>query len=50
MMDLTATVCFSVFANYIYRFIKTKEKHYLLLSAVLFVIGVMAVIRFAMGH
>lgn len=50
MMDLTATVCFSVFANHIYRFIKTKEKHYLLLSAVLFVIGVIAVIRFTMGH
>lgn len=50
MMDLTATVCFSVFANHIYRFIKTKERYYLLLAAVLFCIGVIATIRFTMGH
>lgn len=50
IMDLTATVGFSVSANFIYRFVRTKEKRYLLLSAVLLCVGVISTIRFAMGH
>lgn len=50
MMDLTATVCFSVCANHVYRFIKTKEKKYLFIAVVLLSIGVIAAIRFMMGH
>ena len=50
MMDLTATVCISVFANHIYRFIKTNEMQYLIIGMIMFCVAVMATIRFAMGH
>lgn len=50
MMDLTATVSISVFAGFFYRFIKTKERPYFLLSVVMLAVAVMATVRFAMGH
>lgn len=50
MMDLTATVCFAVFANHTYRFIKTKDKHYLFFAFIMICVVIMATIRFMMGH
>ena len=50
MMDLCATVCGSVCAAMTYRFIKTREKTYLMLAVITFAVMVAAVIRFAMGH
>lgn len=50
MMDLTATVSFSVSANFVYRFVKTKEKSYLFLSVVMIAVGIVSTIRFFMGH
>lgn len=50
VMDLSATVCFSVFANRIYFFIKHKEKSDLIIAAIAMVIAVMATIGFFMGH
>lgn len=50
MMDLTATVGFSVLANNVYRFIKTREKQYLVIGLIMLSVTIMATIRFAMGH
>lgn len=50
MMDLCATVSGSVCAAMIYRFIKTKNKEYLLISVITLAITIMAIIRFCMGH
>lgn len=45
IMDLCATVCASVCAGQLYRFIKIKDKGCLLFSIITF-----ALIRFCMGH
>lgn len=50
MMDLSATVCGSVCAGMIYRYIKTRERFFLVLAAVTFIVAVVAAIRFFMGH
>ncbi len=50
MMDLCATVCLSVCAGQIYRYIKLRDKGCLILGIVTFVVAVVAVIRFFMGH
>lgn len=50
MMDLCVTVCASVCAGQIYRFIKTKDRGCLMLAVVSFIISVVALIRFLMGH
>lgn len=50
MMDLTATVSFSVFANQMYRFVRTKERQYLLIAVIMAVVAVIATVRFMMGH
>lgn len=50
MMDLTATVSGSVCAAMTYRFVKTKNKQYLILAIIMFSVAVMAVVRFCMGH
>lgn len=50
MMDLCATVCFSVFAGRIYCFVKTKERFELIMAVITFAAAVMATIRFFMGH
>lgn len=50
MMDLCATVCFSVFVGQLYRFIKTKDKWRLFLAAVTLIFGIIATVRFFMGH
>lgn len=50
MMDLTATVCFSVSANYIYRYVKIRETQYLLIGLLMLCVAIFAAVRFMMGH
>jgi hypothetical protein len=50
MMDLTAIVAGSLCASMTYRVIKTKDKTYLLIAAMMLCVAVMATIRFFMGH
>lgn len=50
IMDLCATVCFSVSVGRLYRFLKTKERFELVMAGIGFVIAVVAAIRFFMGH
>lgn len=50
VMDLCATVCFSVFAGRMYCYIKTKEKHDLVMAIITIATAVVATIRFFMGH
>lgn len=50
MMDLCATVCGSVCAGMVYRFIMTKGKTYLLIATITFIVMIFAIVRFAMGH
>lgn len=50
MMDLCATVCFSVFAGRVYCYRKTRQKFDLVLAAVTLVVAVFATVRFFMGH
>lgn len=49
-MDLCATVGSSVCAGMTYRFIKTKNKGYMIIAMVMFVITVVSIVRFFMGH
>ena len=48
--DLPAICCFSVFANFLYRFIKTKEKSDLFVAVLLLAAAIAATIRFFLGH
>lgn len=50
MMDLTATVSASVCAAMAYRFIKTRNKEHLFLALIMFVVAIVAIVRFVMGH
>ena len=50
MMDLCATVCGSVCAGMAYRFFKTKKTEYCILALITFIVMIVAIIRFAMGH
>lgn len=50
IMDLCCTVCFSVAAGHIYRFVKTREKFYIIIGLVMAVMGVFAGVRYFMGH
>ncbi len=50
IMDLCATVCLSVSAGQIYRFVKTKEKYNLIMAIVTTAVAIIAAIRFFMGH
>ena len=50
MMDLCATVCFSIFAGRLYCFVKTKERFELCMAVITFLVAVGATIRFFMGH
>ncbi|MCM1299673.1 MAG: DUF6442 family protein [Firmicutes bacterium] len=50
IMDLTATVCLSVCAGQLYRYIKTREKFSLIMSVIMAVIAVISVIRFFMEY
>lgn len=48
--DLCATVCLSVGTGHMYRFIKTKEKGYLLTTIAMMFFGVVSAVQFFMGH
>ncbi len=50
VMDLAATVCFSVAVCCIYRFIRLKQIWYLIMGIVLAGATVFATVRFFMGH
>lgn len=50
IMDLCATVSYSVAAGRLYCFIKTREKYDLLIAIIMLTIAIAATIRFAMGH
>lgn len=50
VMDLCATVCYSVFAGRLYCYIKTKEKYDLIMAVITIVTAVVATVRFFMGH
>lgn len=50
MMDLTATVCFSVSANHIYRFVKIRERQYFFTGLLMLCLAIFATVRFMMGH
>lgn len=49
IMDLCATVCLSASAGQFYRFIKTKERFNIVVSVIMFVIGITAAVLFFMG-
>lgn len=50
VMDLCATVCGSVCAAMIYRYVKTKKAEHLIIAAVMFAVTIAAIIGFCMGH
>lgn len=50
IMDLCATVCYSVFAGRIYCYIRTKERFQLIMAVISLAVAVMATVRFFMGH
>ncbi|MCI8281267.1 MAG: hypothetical protein HFI76_06145 [Lachnospiraceae bacterium] len=50
IMDLTATVSFSVCIGQFYRYIKGKDKLSLLLAVIMLAVAIFATIRFFMGH
>ncbi len=50
IMDLCVTICASVVAGQLYRFIKSKDKYCLTLGVIALIVGIFALIRFCMGH
>ncbi len=50
IMDLSATVLFSVSAGYLYRYTKTKEKFNLIFGIAMALMGIFAAVRFFLGH
>ncbi len=50
VMDLCATVCFSISAGRFYCFVKSKDKYNLIMAVVTIAIAIAATIRFFMGH
>lgn len=50
VMDLAATVGYSVFAGRLYCYLKTKEKYDLWMAVITIIVAVVATIRFFMGH
>lgn len=50
IMDLTATVCFSTTVCCIYRFVRLKSVHYLIMGLVFAGLTVFATVRFFQGH
>lgn len=49
IMDLCATVCLSVCAGHMYRFIKTKEKFNLIMAVAMLFFGTVSTVQFFMG-
>ncbi len=50
MMDLCATVCFSVSAGFWYRSIKMGERGCLVLGWITLAVGIAATVRYFLGH
>lgn len=50
IMDLTATMLFAVFGGYLYKYIKIKDKAALVISLLCLAFGILATVRFFMGH
>lgn len=50
VMDLCATVCYSVFAGRVYCYIRTKERFHLMMALLSLAVAVFATVRFCMGH
>ncbi len=50
IMDLCATVSFSVFAGTLYRFVRTKDRWELGIAIMMLVVGIVSTVRFFMGH
>lgn len=49
-MDLCATVSASVFTGMTYRFIKTKDKQYAIISLIALIVSILGTVRFIMGY
>lgn len=47
--DLCATICLSVGAGHFYRFIKTKEKWYLIMAVAMLFFGILSTVKFFLG-
>ena len=50
IMDLPAVCCASVFADFMYRYVKTKEKSNLLMVLITLAAAIAAAVLFFMGH
>ena len=50
IMDLSVTVCASVAAGQLYRFIRTRETFCLTLCLIALAVGCLALVRFCMGY
>lgn len=50
VMDLCATVCYSVFAGRIYCYVKTKNRFDLIMAVITIVTALVATYRFWTGH
>lgn len=50
IMDLPVTVCSSIFVGNIYRFIKTKNKGSFFVAIITFMVVIISLIRYFMGH
>ena len=49
-MDLPAVCCISVFADFMYRYVKTKEKFNFVIAVVMFINAVVFAVLFFMGR
>jgi hypothetical protein len=50
IMDLPAVCCVSMFTNFMFRYVKTKEKFNLIMSLVMLAAAVISAVFFFMGH
>lgn len=50
VMDLCATVCFAVATGRVYCYAKTKDRFNLVMAVVTIAVGIVATVRFFMGH
>ncbi len=50
MMDLCVTVCSSVAAGQLYRFVKTRDKWCLGMGLIALAVGIFGLVRYCMGH
>lgn len=50
MMDLCATVSISVCVGQFYRYVRTRDRGCLLIAVLMFIVSIVAAVRFFMGH